>query len=1176
MRIARLHLRAYGHFTEFSLDFGTAPGLHMIYGDNESGKTTTLRALSSALFGYPHRAVDAFKHNVNDIAVGADLVADDGRALSFLRSRTGRNKLTGGGGAPLEESSVAAFLGGITQEVFERVFALDHLRLRQHADALLAEGGALGFTLVEAGAGVAGLKAVLQGLRERRESFFLGRGSTPKLNQLIRRLGDLRKEARERTISPEQYRKLRKQADEIADEIEAARARQRILAANIEQLRRIERNLPRRAERAALTERLADLDSVPLLPGDATEQRVRAQSGQSAAKQALQAAGAATDDLEGKLATTIVDTRILAEREEIERLAERRAWIEKAMEDQPRRESELEQHRRLVADYLRQAELAGTVDDLDRILPSALKRSAIAALAKQGAALAAKRTAAAEQLDEAARELASAQEAAGKASEPQDAGPIQRALADADRLGDIAEEIGRRRSTLARKGNVLREHIAGLGLAGGETSTLRSLVVPAEQTVRRYAVLVEGIGKDIESTHGELARLASEIEARSRQIIDLKKSGEVATEEELRAARAAREEGWRLIRGIHIEGRADLDDEATAFAPDGRLPEAYERRVAEADRIADALRAHVEEATQLSLIASEKAALEERRTAAAKRLQDLESGRSATLEEWRRLWPAAINPQPPGEMTEWLARRAKLLAEADELATSDDEIRLMTQRTQAAVEALVASLQASAVPALADEGLDALRERARRLCERIAAEKLQHEKAQDAKRLQERRRVQAEEGLAKLDTQIAEWRTQWQAALTAAGLPSTHTTESASAVLAVMNALDLEKRSIDELRHRIETMESDRTGFSLSVGKLAHLLSDTTADNIDNCRRLEAALKEAMAAELRQKGYQSELSIRRSELQKAQSDLERSSAKLERLCDQAGCSDLRDLADFERRSAEKQDKLRRREELESAVRRDGAGLSLDALFAECDGIDGNRIAGDIADSTAEGERLAQQIDALNVSKGALDEQLKALESNNQAADSVQDIALVEAEAAAVVDAYVDLTLQETLLRRAIDLYRERNQGPILGRAKALFAELTNGAYSGLRADIDDKNQPILIAEERVRGSLEVPALSDGTVDPLYLSLRLAVIEGHNAAREPLPFIADDLLLSFDNPRAEAALRTLGRIAASGQVLFFTHHPHMLELARSAVPKELLREHRLLGGSGADPRSAHVA
>ena len=52
MRIDRLDLIAYGPFDGTVLDLSDgASGLHLIYGDNEAGKSTSLRALIGWLFG---------------------------------------------------------------------------------------------------------------------------------------------------------------------------------------------------------------------------------------------------------------------------------------------------------------------------------------------------------------------------------------------------------------------------------------------------------------------------------------------------------------------------------------------------------------------------------------------------------------------------------------------------------------------------------------------------------------------------------------------------------------------------------------------------------------------------------------------------------------------------------------------------------------------------------------------------------------------------------------------------------------------------------------------------------------------------------------------------------------------------------------------------------------------
>jgi uncharacterized protein YhaN len=50
----------------------------------------------------------------------------------------------------------------------------------------------------------------------------------------------------------------------------------------------------------------------------------------------------------------------------------------------------------------------------------------------------------------------------------------------------------------------------------------------------------------------------------------------------------------------------------------------------------------------------------------------------------------------------------------------------------------------------------------------------------------------------------------------------------------------------------------------------------------------------------------------------------------------------------------------------------------------------------------------------------------------------------------------------------------------------------------------------------------------------------------------MPFIADDLFINFDDKRAAAGFRVLGELAKKTQVLFFTHHEHLLEVARKAL------------------------
>jgi uncharacterized protein YhaN len=77
-------------------------------------------------------------------------------------------------------------------------------------------------------------------------------------------------------------------------------------------------------------------------------------------------------------------------------------------------------------------------------------------------------------------------------------------------------------------------------------------------------------------------------------------------------------------------------------------------------------------------------------------------------------------------------------------------------------------------------------------------------------------------------------------------------------------------------------------------------------------------------------------------------------------------------------------------------------------------------------------------------------------------------------------------------------------------------------------------------------------MSTGTRDQLYLALRLATLDQDLAGSEPLPFVVDDILIQFDDRRAQATLEALADFSARTQVILFTHHARVVEQAR-AIP-----------------------
>jgi len=83
-------------------------------------------------------------------------------------------------------------------------------------------------------------------------------------------------------------------------------------------------------------------------------------------------------------------------------------------------------------------------------------------------------------------------------------------------------------------------------------------------------------------------------------------------------------------------------------------------------------------------------------------------------------------------------------------------------------------------------------------------------------------------------------------------------------------------------------------------------------------------------------------------------------------------------------------------------------------------------------------------------------------------------------------------------------------------------------------------------------SVPVERMSTGTMGQLYFALRLAGYRSFAQEPGPLPMILDDIMETFDDTRARAALQLCAEIGVNGQAILFTHHAHLVELARDSI------------------------
>ncbi|MCA9506349.1 MAG: hypothetical protein KC616_24905, partial [Myxococcales bacterium] len=266
------------------------------------------------------------------------------------------------------------------------------------------------------------------------------------------------------------------------------------------------------------------------------------------------------------------------------------------------------------------------------------------------------------------------------------------------------------------------------------------------------------------------------------------------------------------------------------------------------------------------------------------------------------------------------------------------------------------------------------------------------------------------------------------------------------------------------------------------------------------------------------------------------------------------------LDDAEQRSAARRVLDARLADVEERLRR--VGRAPDELSAALADLDAGRLESELAELDRALELEEREREEANARLLELERDLRDLDGRDEAARASREAEEALARIARLTRVYAEKRAAERLLRREIDRFAAENQDPILTRSSDIFSRITLGRYAGVVGGYSESDEPVLLCERATGEQVGVEGLSEGTRDQLFLALRLAALEHHARQAEPMPLVVDDILLTFDDPRARVTLGLMGELARDYQVLFFTHHARLAELAREAIPAERLRVHEL--------------
>ena len=285
-------------------------------------------------------------------------------------------------------------------------------------------------------------------------------------------------------------------------------------------------------------------------------------------------------------------------------------------------------------------------------------------------------------------------------------------------------------------------------------------------------------------------------------------------------------------------------------------------------------------------------------------------------------------------------------------------------------------------------------------------------------------------------------------------------------------------------------------------------------------------------------------------------------SELDDMCKEAGCSSYEQLPGVEERSSKRRKIEEKLENLDEQLLRLSAGATVEDFVQDAGGVDPDWIDPEVINLSEEINTLEEEKSRLNQTIGEQRTELNMMDGSARAVELAEDAQTILAKLETDVKRYAHLRFASTVLAQAIERYREKHQGPILKRTNELFAHLTLNSFEGVRADFDDHDNPVFVGVRVGGEEVRVEGMSDGTTDQLYLALRLASLETYLKNNEPMPFIVDDILIRFDDRRATAALQVLAELSTKTQVIFFTHHQHLVELAETNIDSSILFKHSL--------------
>ena len=1125
MRVRHLCLERYGAFEERSVDLG--PGLTLVLGDNEAGKSTTLDAFADLLWALPNRSSRAFRHVKQALALRAVLEMPDGDELRVVRKAA--HLVDGGTG-----EAVAEFWrgDGDSREQWVRSFGLSHAELRSGGKALIEGVGDLAELVFRARSGYE-VGQVLDTLTRQADELFKAHGNAKKskIRTTLRAYEDAMHEANARVAAADQVDRVQKAIAELTEAITAHKATLRERQAGLRRWQS-KRSAAESIRALALhKEVLVDVRGAgPCLSAADLDQwhtlNERFHRGEAEVEE--KAEDLATKKLERD--TVVVDDAVRADREAITRLTRDAGQV-------LRERHTAEELRRSAADADEEARqaLAGIIavpadsSTADLVGQVWLGEDRVAELNDLAAHLAS----ATDDLVKRRSLVAEAEvEAAGSAAP--DTAPRNAVAAVREALHAIRDS-----SSACSMSSKARDKI--VSLTEERATELRSLDLPASTCLGPLPNEIE-----LHQARQSLGNLTSELDRAEQAVTEADNamldaetglenlgSGDLADPAALENARQTRDE---LVAEAM---RSWLGGHPVTSAP--HLPLDVERAVTLADELADRLADDQAEATEHQRLREHLTRTIADADQAHDRLTEVRDDKDEAQRRWDGLWSTACVPAPPPDsaaqyraiLTDILVLDGRILTERERLAQLRPEVDRQLDHLTACLAEAGRHRQGADLSSLL----------------RAAEELVEHDdsareaRAVEAQHSERLRKLRAERDEA--ETKRDGLETRWQKLVPAGELTPVGW---ARRLDFVNQARAAHSRATAHLAEA-EQAQQRFAKFNREVDTLAARHRVDLTGVRQRCDELQRRLDEAEAAAASASTLDRLIADLERKRVRADSELDTICEALDALVTRLAVDDLHAAAQRGTQVIELEKELRAAEDrVRSAI----PGADVDALVTELAPLDGAALDLEVAQAE---EAVAEVDDALSDAQRRLGQ---AQQEHRELLDrpEVAELQLLAEQHAAVladqVEEYLTTVVQRDVLARELRCYEAKHVSPLLEEAGRLLERLTLGRYVALQTHIagSDRSLRIVDAEGAPRGP---ETLSEGTADQVFLALRLAGIrslqDGRRAQGLPtLPVVLDDVLMTFDNTRVRAALEVMAEMSEQCQVIVLSHQEDLGRIA----------------------------